>query len=446
MTSPVFTAGTAPGALPGAGHAWHLAYRPVDFLSSLHAHGDLVEIRLGPRRAHVLCHPELLHHVLTHDRAFDKEGAMFERLRDTVGNGVGTCPYADHRRQRRQVQPFFLPGQLAGHARVMEEEIDAWTSSWRPGQVLDVHPSVSRLGLRVAARAVIRADLDAAALETVERSFETVLGLMPRQLVLPPAMRRLPTRGNRRYRHAMRDLRALVDRVAAYRDDGAAPAGSLVDLLALGRSGADPAAMDGTQIQDQAVSMLLAGSETSATTLAWALVRLTRHPEAGERLRAEAGAVLGGRTARFGDLPRLPYTSRVLTETLRLHPPGWFFPRKVTTETTLAGRRLAPGTILLFSPLAVQYREDAFPRPRHFDPDRWHPDRDPAPPRNAYVTFGAGARGCPGRSFALNEACLALATLAGRWRFEAAPGTDVRPVPFHTGLRPRRLLLRLTAA
>jgi pentalenene oxygenase len=102
-----FTTGTAPGKLPLVGHIWPLMRSPIDFIASGSKHGDLVEIWLGPTRAYLVCHPELLRQVLTDDRTFDKGGAFYDNALAIAGNGLGTCPYREHRRQRRLVQPAF---------------------------------------------------------------------------------------------------------------------------------------------------------------------------------------------------------------------------------------------------------------------------------------------------------------------------------------------------
>ncbi|MEU4744943.1 cytochrome P450, partial [Actinosynnema sp. NPDC023658] len=189
----------------------------------------------------------------------------------------------------------------------------------------------------------------------------------------------------------------------------------------------------------------VAGSDSVAATVSWALHLLDRHPEAMTTLRQEVDAVLDGGPARAADLPRLPHTGRVVTEALRLYPPGWLFTRITTEEVELGGYRLPAGTTVAFCPSAVHLRAGLHDRPGAFDPDRWLPERARDLPRGAFVTFGGGARKCAGQDFGLTESSLLLATLASRWRLRGARGSDTRPVALSTALRPRRLLLSPTS-
>src|SRR5438045_7878314 len=118
-----FTVGSAPGALPVVGHSWVLLRRPMEFLQSLSSYGDLVTIQLGSREAYVPCHPELLQRVLTDDRTFDKGGPLADKAREVLRHGLANCPYKEHRRLRRLIQPAFHTGRLEQYGTVIEQEI-----------------------------------------------------------------------------------------------------------------------------------------------------------------------------------------------------------------------------------------------------------------------------------------------------------------------------------
>jgi pentalenene oxygenase len=153
---------------------------------------------------------------------------------------------------------------------------------------------------------------------------------------------------------------------------------------------------------------------------------LARHPDIEQRLHAEADAVLGGEPVHHDHLPELQLTSRIITETLRLYPPGWITTRVVTTDTELAGYHVPEGTTVIVSPHLIHHRADLFPEPDRFDPDRFGPDGQTLP-RGAYLPFGGGARKCVGDQFAITETTLALAAIAARWRLRSVPGSRVRP-------------------
>lgn len=152
--------------------------------------------------------------------------------------------------------------------------------------------------------------------------------------------------------------------------------------------------------------------------------------------------MLGGRVAGYDDVTRLDYTTRVLTETLRLYPPGWIATRALTAETTLAGRTLPAGTILIYSPYLIHRRSDLYPNPNHFDPDRWLPGHTTTLPRGAFIPFGGGTRRCIGDTFAMLEATLALATITTRWHLHPLPGTTTQPLA-RIILRPHPLRMQL---
>ncbi|MFB7946871.1 cytochrome P450 [Kitasatospora phosalacinea] len=455
---PVFTAATAPGALPVLGHGLRLLRGPVGFLSSLHEHGDLVAVRLGPTTAQVPCHPELLAQVLEDDRLFDKGGVFYDRARDVAGNGLVTCPHRDHRRQRRLVQSAFRRPQLAHYAGAVRAEVDAAAAGWRPGLVVDAFPVFYGIALRTLARTLYSTAIDAELATGVERAFDTVLNGLFRQMFLPAPVRRLPLPANLRYRRALAYLHAATRQLVAAHRSGADPSGAdrsgaagegggtdlLSALLAAADEEAGGAGLSDAEVHDQVITLLAAGTETVAATLTWTLWRLSLHPAAAEQVRAELDAVLPhGRAPQPEDLPRLAAVDRVVSETLRLHPPGWLFTRITTAPTELAGRPLPTGSTLVFSPAAVSRHPAAHRSPGVFDPDRWRPERVTPAARQGFLPFGTGARKCVGDLFARAECALVLAALLSRWQLVPEPGADLRPVPLATVLRPRRLRLRL---
>ncbi|MFE5736201.1 cytochrome P450 [Streptomyces celluloflavus] len=440
--APPFTFGTAPGALPVLGHSRQLVKDPFAFMKSLPALGDLVEIRLGPQRAFVPCHPELLRQVLADDHTFDRGGPLYDKMREFMGNGLATCPHALHRRQRRMIQPVFQPERLERYAAIMESELPALLRTWSDGHVIDAFPEFYRYTQRVVARALFEANVDQATVDVLQRCFTVAFANIFARIMAPPVLQKLPTPGNRRFRKAITDLDTTFEgilrdyrRTDSDRDD-------LLSLLLTAQdeegAGASP-----TEVRDQVVSLLMGGAETVAATLAWACWLLARHPEVLRRLYAEADAVLDGRPARWSDLPDLRYTERVVTEVLRMYPAGWLLTRTTTRETELAGRRLPVGSTVLFSSYILHHRPDIFTEPETFDPDRWLPERAATLPRGGFAAFGHGPHKCIGDAFGMTESILTLATIAARWTWEVAPGADMRPAPMAAVLNPRHLPLRL---
>ncbi|MGK5553374.1 cytochrome P450 [Actinomadura kijaniata] len=438
----------APGALPLVGHAWSLLRDPLGFAGALPAHGDLVQVRLGPVRAYVPCHPDLLVRVLRQGRVFDKGGPFYDRARSVLGNGVGTCRDAEHRRQRRLLQPAFDAAHLERYSEVMARQFTALADRWRHDQVIDAYPALYEAALRTVLDTLFSTRADTGAVERVHRSVETILDHLFRRMFLPPSLLRLPTPANRRFDRALADLRHGVAALIADHRRTDRDRGDLLSTMLATRRHADGGRAGGglsdAEIADQVLTMLVAGAEPVASTLAWALWLLAEHPATADQVARESREVLGSRPPRGADVPDLVRTGQVVCETLRLYPPGWLFTRVTSAPVELAGRTLPAGATVLFMAPVLHRRADLYPRPQRFDPDRWEPARAAALPHGAFSPFGGGARQCIGNAYAMTETVLALAIITGRWRVRRAPGTDARPAAMATNLRPRRLLLHLT--
>jgi pentalenene oxygenase len=440
-----WTVGTAPGIFTSIGQGIALFRRPLEFLNSLPEQGDLVEIRLGPQRAWMVCHPELVHRILRDTRTFDKGGPQYERLRVLMGDGVVTCPHAQHRRQRRLLQPTFRPARVAAQTQVMAEEAESLCRGWRSGQRVDVSAATLGLTTRLISRLLLSDSLSPAAADEVRHCLAAIVrGLFVRTVIPVDALFRLPTPANRRYRRAVERVRELIDAAVAERRRGT-PRDDLLGLLLAAAEAEDGGIPVGDgEVHDQLVSLLLTGSESPSMCLASAFSLLARHPEVERRLHAEVDTVLEGRLPDADDLPRLVYTRSVLTETLRHSPPGWLFTRVTTRETELAGRLLPRGTTVLYSPYLLHHDPVSFPEPDRFLPERWLEGETAAGPHGALIPFAAGSRKCIGDLFSMAEMTVTLATVAGRWRLRHPAGRVAPPRPGAT-LGPRSLTMICTA-
>ncbi|MEU4730746.1 cytochrome P450 [Streptomyces sp. NPDC023588] len=431
----------APGALPLLGHALPLRRDVLAFMVSLPAHGDVVRIKVGPASALVVCDPDLVQQVLVDDRTFDKGGPLFDRGREVMGNGLITCPHRDHRRQRRLTQPAFQAQRMPAYAAVMSKEIAEATGRWSDGATIDVLAAMQTITARTTMATMFAGTADAS-LTGLLADFNVFLHGVYQRMFLPPLLLKLPTPGNRRYQQARaRLLHTISLIVESHRARGESGEDLLSMLLAASEDGQG---LSDAEITDQVMSFFVAGMETTAAILAWALHHLAQRPDLEARLHAEVDTVVPqGEPATFDLLPRLELTSRIITEILRLYPPGWMLTRVATTDTDLAGYPVKKGTTVVYSPYLIHHQAALYPDPERFDPDRWAGQATRG--RNsALIPFGGGARKCIGDTFGLNEAALALATIAARWRLEPAPGTTVRPAPAAT-LNPHGLTMRTTA-
>lgn len=275
----------------------------------------------------------------------------------------------------------------------------------------------------------------------------TLMTHLYQRMFIPPALDRLPLRGNRRYTHAINGLRTMLTHlVQDRRTDRTDRADLLSVLLAPPQPAADPVnaghdepRRSDIEIIDQVISFFMAGSDTVAATLAWALDLLARHPDVQQRLHAEVDALPCG-PARFDNLPDLALTQQVITETLRLYPPGWLIMRRTTGDSRLGPHPVPAGTTVICSPYILHHRPDLYPDPERFDPDRW---THRTPPRHTFIPFGGGARKCIGDTFARTEITLVLATIAAHWKLRPLTTRPPRPIAAGT-LKPSRFALHLT--
>ncbi|WP_172387761.1 cytochrome P450 [Streptomyces sp. MNP-20] len=432
---------TAPHAWPLLGHLTKLVRDPFTLLESLPAHGELVRLRMGPLPLVVICDPELTRQALLDDRTFDKGGPFWDRGREAVGDGLGSCPHSAHRRLRRLAQPAFHPGRQPGYARIMTACIKEVVGSWSPGQILDIPSEMMRITSKVTVAALFSDSLPAAGLGHLVDDVKTIAdGVFQRMILIPP-LDRLPTRGNRAYLRANTRLRRACNSIIAARRAEDTDNGDLLSALVTA-SDPEDGRMSDTEISDTIVAVFLAGTETTASALAWALHLLASHPEIEQRMHLEVDSALRGASPTHADLPRLKLTERIVTEALRLYAPVWFVTRTVTRDTHLGGYPLPAGTSIAFSPYLIHHRPDLYTNPKAFNPDRWDPKRPPS--RHTLIPFATGARKCIGDTFAMTEATLALATITARWRLKHQPGhRQVRPA-LGGALRPRELRMQAT--
>jgi cytochrome P450 len=433
---------TASGTIPVLGHVIALARDPLTFLNSLPAQGDVVQVRLGPFRVAIVCDPELTVRMLRDNRTFDRGGPLIDRAREVVGDGLGSCPRDAHHRQRRLAQPAFHRDRLAGYAESTSAIISEVTGSWRDRQVLDVLAEMMTIASKSLTTTMFSNALPAAGQSRLLRDVSTVFDGFYQRMLMPAFVRRLPLPGNRAYGKAHARLRHTIDQFIAERRANGTDQGDLLSaLLAARDTETDGQGLTGTELADTILTFFLAGTETTATTVSWALHLLAGHPDVEQQLHAEVDSVLAGRTATHADLPKLESCRRIINETLRLYPPGWFFTRTVSAGTELGGYVLPSATTVAYSPYLIHHRQDLYDRPESFEPERWDPERHLQPSRDSFIPFGAGAHKCIGDAFGMNQAVLVLASIAARWRMESVDGEKVRPT-LGMSLHPNRLRMR----
>ncbi|AGA29067.1 cytochrome P450 [Singulisphaera acidiphila] len=395
-------------------------------------YGDVVAFRLGPRKMMLVNHPDLVEEVLvTNNRHYIKHFAL-RMTEKTLGNGLLTSESDFWRRQRRLAQPAFHRERIAGHAEVMVAFTERMLQTWSSGQVRDVQEAMMRLTLEIIAKTLFDADVSAesaalsAAMETTLRSFTERVN----HLVSLPDF--IPTPGNLRLARAVKRLDAIIFEMIARRRASGEDRGDLLSMLLNAQDENNGDRMTDRQLRDEAMTLFMAGHETTANTLTWAWYLLAQHPEVEARLHEELDQVLGDRAPTLADLPRLSFTEHVITESLRVHPTVWLLGREAIVPTVVGRYPVPVGMTVYMSQWVVHRDPRFFEDPESFRPERWQDGLMKRIPRYAYFPFGGGPRICIGNSFAMMEAVLLLATIARRFRLGLEPGTKAKLLPTMT--------------
>ena len=441
-----------PGGHPLLGHALEFGRDPLALFQRAREHGDVVRIRFGPFRVYVLNSPDAIRQALVGEARKLSKWLNFGRAKRLIGGGLVMAEGEGHQRQRRLMQPAFHRAEIARYAGTMRDVAVPRISGWPDGGRLAFDREMRSITLTVLTRTLLSTDIGAEAIDEIERLLRVLLSELVTQGISAnvPGLAWVPTRSNRRFSAANRRLRTLLtDVIDGYRSRGVGEAeaeeghGDLISILMRARDDDTGAGMTNEQLRDEATTLVIAGSETTGNTLAWACYLLAQHPQLQARLQAEADLVLAGADADYETVSRLPFTRAVITETLRLYSPVWILPRRALVDVELDGHLLPAGSRMFFSPYALNRDARLHRDPDRFDPDRWGADYSRSDLRATFFPFGQGIRNCIGEGFAWTESILLLSAIAARWQLRLADGADVHPVVSST-LVPSELPIMVT--
>jgi len=398
-------------------------------------YGDIVQLPLGKHPVYLINHPDLIKDVLVTRQKQFKKGRGLERAKMLLGEGLLTSEGERHLRQRRLVQPAFHRNRVAAFGDSMTLYSRQTGERWRDGETLDMSVEMMRLTLAIVGKTLFDTEVEEEAAE-IGGAMEEVIALFRLLLLpLPDFFEKLPLPVVRRARVARALLDAKIGRlITEHRASG--DRGDLLSMLLLSQDEEDGESMNDVQVRDEAMTLFLAGHETTANALTWTWYLLSQNPEAERKFHEEIDSVLGGRIPTMDDLESLPYTRRVFAESLRIYPPAWVIGRRILTDYEVRGYVLKANSIVLPSQAVTHLDERFFPDPHRFDPDRWTPEAEAERPKFAYFPFGGGPRTCIGEQFSWMEGILTLATLGQMWRPRLVPGHRVVTQPIIT-LRPR---------
>ena len=413
---------------------------PLEFFRELKGDfGDAARFRLFRERFLLISDPAAVQEVLVTKQGSFRKGRALEGARVFLGNSLLVSEGEEHLRQRRLIQPAFHRGRIAGYAQVMAAKAHEWTAARREGERIDLAAEMNRLTLAVVAATLFGSEVEAEAGD-VAASLTVIIENFNRML-LPfwSIMRRLPTRRNLELLAAHRQLDATIYRLISERRQDGRDHGDLLSMLLAAEDAENPQKrLTDVEVRDQAMTLFLAGHETTANALAWTWHLLSRHDGIRAKVKAEVDAVVGpARLPGLEDAARLPYTEAVFSEAMRIYPPVWVVGRRALEDVTIGDIAVPRRTIVIMSQYLVHRDERWWPAPLEFRPERWLDEAaKSARPKFAYFHFGGGARVCIGDAFAWTEGVLLLAVMARQWKFEPTSNAEVGINPTVT-LRPK---------
>lgn len=407
---------------------------PLGFFQDLaKTYGDLVYVRMAGEHLFLVSDPRHVRDILVTQQHKFMKGRGLDRAKRLLGEGLLTSEGAVHVRQRRLMQPAFHRDRIASYASVMTAYAERARDGWTDGATIDASQEMNRLTLAIVGKTLFDADVESkakevgAALTAVMESFWMLM------LPFVDVLERLPIPSLRRSRAARARLDGIIYRMIAERRQSPGDRGDLVSMLLMAQDEEEPGrGMSDLQVRDEAMTIFLAGHETTANALAWTWYLLSQAPEVERKVHEEIDRVLRGRVPTVADIPSLPYIERVITESMRLYPPAWIVGRRALEEYPIGDYLIPSRSIVVVSPYLIHRDARYYTEPDRFLPERWTPEFKASLPPFAYFPFGGGARRCIGESFAWMELILVASTIAQRWRLRLVPGHHVTPQPVVT--------------
>lgn len=429
---------TGPSGTLLGGNASDLKNEPLKFLVKCRQqHGDFVPFRAALFPLIFICDPELIHEVLVTQAAHFSKDVALKNNREFFGNGLLSSEGEEWKRQRRLASPSFSPKRLESYSQVMTEKTLARIAQWKEGEVFDIQREMMRLTLSIALKTLFDAELDIENAE-LERALSEAQEMLSERLdnmllLMLPEWVPFPTNVK------LHQNIAIVDKVI-YKliSERKGSADGRIDLLStlISVRDDDGSGLTEKQIRDEVFTLFFAGHETTALTMTWTLYFLSQHPEVEQQLLSEISEVLKGKRPTAMDCFSLPYTEKVLKESMRLRPPVWAIGREAISDCLIGGYEVQKGTTILLSQWVNHHDERHFENPEKFDPERWTAAFSEKLPRFAYFPFGGGGRICIGNSFAMLESILLLVCIMQDFHLSMTNDQIVELVPAVT-LRPK---------
>ena len=419
------------------GNFGEFAADPLKMMRNLAAnYAPITRFRLGPDTLFSVSSPEGVKRVMqTNYKNYIREERTAEAIRHIAGETLFTSSGDIWLKQRRLMQPAFHRKRIVrfGDEIVTETvaEMSTWPEMLRESKYLDLDKAMTRLTSQVIGRAMLSIDLRQDAGDLGD-SFARVSRFTVDRIMSPVRIPLgFPNQNNRTFKQAVETIKAALGKILAERQAQAEdiePAGDLLDMLLAARDEESGQGMDTAQLIAEMTSIVFAGHETTAATLAFAFALLMEHPKTMKAVQEEIDSVLGDRLPTLADLPALDLTNRVMLEALRMYPAASSTTRMVTEPDVICGVDIPAGSKVMVNIYGMHYHPDYWHDPDRFDPDRFLPENSVDRPKLAFLPFSTGPRKCIGDEFAKMESHLILATVLQRYTPQLKPGHVVKPI------------------
>lgn len=405
---------------------------PLDFLCEQRAlHGDVYALDLRGTRMILLNHPRHAQHIYRDQHArYGKSGPFWDLVRTLLGDGLPVSEGELWRRQRRMIQPQFhrdrVPGMIEPLTRAVRDRMARWDALADAGQPVNLASELRRVAMQAIVRVIFGAELDPHDADEIGSEVGHAFDFILRGMLFKSLPPWLPVPGRTRYLTAIRTIDRHIFRLVEQRRR--APGGG-IDLITELMASVDAETgtrMTVAQLRDEVIAMFLAGYETVASMLTFAIDLVARHPEHARAARHQILEVVGEREPGLGDLPRLGATLAIVQEALRLYPPVFFLPRQALADDEIDGFPIPAGTIVAPVVYVIHRHPDVWEHPERFDPGRFTAARAGGRHRLAWMPFGAGQRQCPGKDVALLEGQIILAQILQRYELTPIAATPPR--------------------
>lgn len=404
-------------------------------------YGDIVRLPIMPNySAYLFAHPSYAEPVLSnHQELYPKPDVVNKPLNLMMGESILTAEGDSWLKNRRLMQPAFHMKQLASLVDVMVSCTESFIKEWESkpdGEVIDIAEETLKLTLKIAGQTLFSKDIsdEDSVLGNAFRAGYEFVSYKMNNLWTEPLW--IPTSRNTGFKKAKKTLDDLILDIINYRRQNPSERNDLLSMLMSARDEETGEGMSNKQLQNEAITLLVAGHETAASSLAWTWYLLAEHSNIAEKLQEELRTVLNGSNPNFEKLPKLEYTRRIFDETLRLYPPAWGMVRTPKEDDEINGYLIAKNSIVTVGAFMIHRHPEFWQKPDEFNPDNFLQEKVNQRPKFAYFPFGGGKRICIGQNFALMEATIIIALISQRFKLELLPNQSIEIDPTFT-LRPK---------